>query len=138
MTSKINRWRSTHGDQQLEINRGGRPNDALAVESAPGERLLGLVEPAVHLLGEVVADDGAEGGVVDHAPEEVLVGVESVDHEALEVLVEDELEVLGGVDAGLGGERLVLDAGRLDLVDEDLVGFGELGAEALVQGVDDL
>jgi hypothetical protein len=58
------------------------------------ELLLGFVEPSVDLLREVIAHDGAERGVIDHAAEEVLIGVEAIDDETFEDLVERELEVL--------------------------------------------
>ena len=50
---------------------------------------------------------------------------------------EDEAEVLDRVGAGLGDELLVAEPGRLQLVEEELVGGAELDAEALVEDLDD-
>jgi hypothetical protein len=66
-----------------------------ATTSGDRELLLRFVEPSVDLLSEVVAHNGAERGVVDHAPEEALVGVEAIDDETFKDLVERSLKFSG-------------------------------------------
>ncbi len=94
-------------------------------------------EPAEHPLEVVLHDDGLERLVVEDLAEDVGVVVHPPDDALDEDVGEDEAEVLDGVGAGLGDEMLVRQPGRLQLVEEELVGGAELEAEALVEDLDD-
>jgi hypothetical protein len=65
-------------------------------------------------------------------PEEPIVLVHPADNGLEEVAIEDELEVIDRVAAGLLGDLLVGEPVPLVLVEEELVGLGEIEAEALI------
>ena len=69
--------------------------------------------------------------------ENLLVAFHAVDDEALEGFLEDVAEVVLRVRGGGFLQRLALDGLFLNLVKEELVGLGEVRAEALVEDVDE-
>ena len=69
--------------------------------------------------------------------ENLLVAFHAVDDEALEGFLEDVAEVVLRVRRGRFLQRVALDGLFLNLIEEELVGLGEVRAEALVEDVDE-
>ena len=97
-----------------------------------------LAECRVDLASQVVLDDLAELGVVHDSREDLLVLVHLADEHVHEDLVEPEAEVLQRVRLRLVREGFVGGEFCFDLVEEELVRGGEVGAEAFVEDRDDL
>ena len=99
--------------------------------------LRGLSQPLVDLLQVVVANELAEVVVVEDLLEDLAVGVHPGDDRGHELAVEREREVLDAVALGLVGELAVRDPVGLELVEQQLVGVGEVGPEPVVELLDD-
>ena len=91
----------------------------------------------VDALEQVAADGAAELLVVEELGGQSLVLLHAADEEALKGLVEDDLESLQRVRRGCLLQLLVGDGLLTDLAEEELVGLGEGGAEALVDELDE-
>ena len=99
--------------------------------------LCGLSELLVDLLQVHVAHELAEVVVVEDLLEDVAVGVHPRDDRGHELLLEREREVLDRVALRLVGQLAVGDPVGLELVEEELVRFGEVGTETIVELLDD-
>src|SRR5450759_277606 len=91
----------------------------------------------IHLLEQVAAHGAAELRVVEELGGARLVLIHEVDEQALQLLVEDQLEGLERVGRRCLLQRLVGDGLLADLAEEELVCLGERSAEALVDDLDE-
>ena len=86
----------------------------------------------------MVEDGLPEVGVVEDALEDLVVGVHAGDDGVDELAVEDEPEVVEVFVAAWAASVVVGGPGLLELVEEQLVGVGQVEAEPLVEDLDDL
>ena len=100
--------------------------------------LFGLVKSLEHIVEHHVFDEIPEFAVAEYSLEDLAVLFHAVQEFGFEGFHEAVFEVVDGIAAGLEGEGGVAEEFFLDLTEEEFVGFGEFGAEALVQEVDDL
>lgn len=79
--------------------------------------------------------DGTELGVAHQLSEDLFVAVHALDHQALESLLENVAEIVLGVNLGSLFEGFILHRLFLDLIEEELIGLGEIRAETFVEEV---
>ena len=92
----------------------------------------------VDLPSVEVFDGLLELVVIEDAGEQRIVLVHSADDGLEEVAVEDQFEIVDGVVASLVGDLGIGEPIALVLVEQKLIGLGELESEPFVEGVDDL
>jgi hypothetical protein len=97
-----------------------------------------LADLVIDLLEQMLSNDALEIGVVHIACEKVLVLFHAVNEKAFEGLLEHETEIVNRVRGSGLPERLVGDCFLAYLVEEKLVGRGEISSEAVVDEVNEL
>lgn len=90
----------------------------------------------IHLLDQVCRGHGAELFILHHPPEDVVVTFHPVDEQAVQFPFKDKPEIIDGIDAGRLADLLPVNGLRLDLVEEQLIGRLEVGAEPFIQYLD--
>ncbi len=79
-----------------------------------------------------------EGLVVREAHEGVIILLHAFCEEVLEQSSENQVELLSRIDRGRLSNTLIIHGRLHNRIEEELVCLIEVGAESLIQGVDDL
>jgi hypothetical protein len=74
--------------------------------------------------------------VIQHALLNSLIVVDTANHGAKELAIEDEPEIVESVVAGLSGDVGIGEPGLLELIEEELIGLVEVQSETAVEAVD--
>ena len=91
----------------------------------------------INLFEQVLSDDPLKVRVVHVPSEQVFVLLHAVDEQAFEGLLEYESEVVDGVGRCCLTERFIGDGFLANLVEKKLIGGSEVGAEAVIDEVDE-
>jgi hypothetical protein len=95
-------------------------------------------EPLVGLRGHPGGDNLLKRQIIHEAHEDLLVLIHTLHKEILDQVLEHQFEPITGIDC-CRLPQVVVDHGGLDnLIEEELVGLVEVGAEALIHEIDQL